>query len=118
MYRWQARGTGADPRGRYFRVPVWPRQYAGQVAGAGEVERARVRTIGLLEPPMPRGAGRRISAQQHRRRWIFERFERNQQRRDSGGVRTDFTPEGAHGALGGGEVARLAQPVAEREQRL
>src|SRR5206468_664493 len=115
----QARRARAHPRGGpSLAILMRTCQGARKRSRAGEVERTHPRTIGTLEQPLPRGRGCRVTAQQHVRRWTGPFFEGEQQRRNTGRPLAELAGKRAQRALCGIEVTRLAQPVAEREERL
>src|SRR6266487_5277412 len=117
--RRRARSARAHPcGGRSFAVLMRACQGASERSRAGEVERTHPWTIGTLEQPLPRGGGCRVTAQQDVRRWTRPFFEGDQQRRNTGRPLPELAGKRAQRALCGVEVTRLAQPVAEREERL
>src|SRR5437764_3088114 len=94
-----------------------PRQRTRELGLAREIEHLHTRSIVSLELALPRRAGRWLTAKDHAGRRRERVFEREDERRHPRGLLRELACEGGEGALARREVARLTQPVTQRDQR-
>src|SRR5207249_10451728 len=77
---WQACGSAADPGGCLARFTyMLLRQRPRQPILTRQIQDARRGPVGSLEHALPRGAGRALTAQHHRRRRLEQSLQRDQQ---------------------------------------
>src|SRR6266851_6755380 len=121
MNRRQARRAAADPRSRRFLVRkrlVRLGKRARQTRLRRQIERLNGRPIPAFHRALPRRASGGVAAKQYRRRRRRASIERDQQRREAGGLVLKLASKGSDRPLRGVEITLLRKPVTQRRQRL